>query len=151
MCLGFASYRIFMLSWQIPVQIAQTCRASIKLETKPDSRAKVLKKVTYTAIQKLKIGTQHREVTLKLFPSKKMNFISPRHTSPACRRSGKHFRICGKIPGRSGIKSVALCKSAGAVYNDHVRAQPMVRSKRRKIGKRTLVLISGLAFHFCTL
>ena len=37
-------------------------------------------------------------------------------------------------------KALHFAKSGGAVYNDHVRAQPMARLKRLKIGKRTLVL-----------
>jgi hypothetical protein len=32
-----------------------------------------------------------------------------------------------------------FAKSGGAVYNDHVRAQPMARLKRLEIGERTLV------------
>ncbi len=38
-------------------------------------------------------------------------------------------------------KVLHFAKSGGAVYNDHVRAQPMARLKRLEIGKRTLVLI----------
>ena len=36
-------------------------------------------------------------------------------------------------------KALHFAKSGGAVYNDHVRAQPMARLKRLEIGKRTLV------------
>ena len=42
-------------------------------------------------------------------------------------------------------KALHCAKSGGAVYNDHVRAQPMARLKRLdslEIGKRTLVLTS---------
>ena len=48
-------------------------------------------------------------------------------------------------------KALHFAKSGGAVYNDHVRAQPMARLKRLEIGKRTLVLTSRRAFHLCTL
>ena len=40
---------------------------------------------------------------------------------------------------KSCKKALRFAKSGGAVYNDHVRAQPMARLKRLEIGKRTLV------------
>ena len=54
----------------------------------------------------MKFGTQHHGISTNLFPSRKLNFISPRHTFPAWGFSGKTFRFCEKISCRSGITYV---------------------------------------------
>ncbi len=51
---------------------------------------------------------QHEQIHTNLFPSRKFKCIVPRHFSAAFRGSGKPFRGCGKIPGRSGVKIVSF-------------------------------------------
>ncbi len=48
----------------------------------------------------------------------------------------KRSATAKKSPAVEGLKVLHFAKSGGAVYNDHVRAQPMARLKRLEIGKK---------------
>ena len=60
---------------------------------------------------------QHHEVSTNLFPSKKLHSIEPRHTFPACRRSGKSGRLSVKTSGRLGV-NYALMAMAMLMLRD---------------------------------